>query len=146
MNRQRKIRSFAAILVVGWWPALSSSQPPPAPAAGSDPAVARGAVLYRIHCASCHGAEAKGDGPVAPALRKKPADLTALARREGGKYPADEVRSFIDGRTELDAHGAREMPVWGLSFAERGLDSTREGEIQAEIRALARYIESLQRP
>ena len=134
------------MLVLGLWPALTSAQPAPTPAAGTDPEVARGAVLYRIHCASCHGTEAKGDGPVAPALRKKPADLTALARREGGKFPADAVRSFIDGRTELDAHGAREMPVWGLSFAERGLDSTREGEIQAEIRALARYIESLQRP
>jgi mono/diheme cytochrome c family protein len=143
MNRQHRF-GFVAIVALGLWPTAGSTQTP-TPSA-TDPTVARGAVLYRIHCASCHGAEAKGDGPVASALRKKPDDLTGLARREAGKFPDERVRSFIDGRTELDAHGAREMPVWGLSFAERGLDATRESEIQAEIRALARYIESLQRP
>ena len=138
-------RSFVAV-ALGFLPGVGWAQASPTPAAAADPDVARGAVLYRIHCASCHGTEAKGDGPVAPALRKKPADLTALSRREGGKFPAEKVRSFIDGRAELDAHGGREMPVWGLSFAERGLDSARETEVQAEIRALARYLESLQRP
>ena len=55
------------------------------------------------------------------------------------------MRSFIDGRTEVGAHGAREMPVWGLSFAEPGRDAQREGEVEAEIRALVRYLASLQR-
>jgi len=145
MNHKRPFRSFAVLFALCGWLATGPARTQPTPTA-ADPMVARGAVLYRIHCASCHGAEAKGDGPVAPALRKKPADLTALSRRAGGKFPDERVRSFIDGREELDAHGGREMPVWGLSFAERGLDSTRESEVQAEIRALARYIESLQRP
>ena len=79
------------------------------------------------------------------ALRTKPADLTSLARRADGKFPEERVRSTIDGRTEIDAHGAREMPVWGLSFAEPGRDAQREGEVEAEIRALVRYLASLQR-
>jgi mono/diheme cytochrome c family protein len=120
-------------------------QPTPPASQNTDPVLARGAVLYRIHCASCHGSKGQGDGPVASALRTKPADLTSLARRADGKFPEERVRSTIDGRTEIGAHGAREMPVWGLSFAEPGRDAPREGEIEAEIGALVRYLASLQR-
>jgi mono/diheme cytochrome c family protein len=111
-----------------------------------DAALTRGATLYRIHCASCHGKGGTGDGPVAPALVKKPPDLTSIAKRAGGKFPEERVRATIDGRTELPAHGAREMPVWGLSFADPGRDVSSEREVEAEIRALVRYVASLQRP
>ncbi len=40
-------------------------------------AVVEGARLYPEHCASCHGAEGRGDGPAAAGLRIPPADLTA---------------------------------------------------------------------
>jgi mono/diheme cytochrome c family protein len=112
----------------------------------TDPVLARGALLYRIHCASCHGQGGAGDGPVAPALRKKPSDLTSLSQRARGKFPEERVRSTIDGRTEVSAHGVREMPVWGLSFADPGRDVSSEREIEAEISALVRYLASLQRP
>jgi mono/diheme cytochrome c family protein len=39
--------------------------------------IADGAALYPQHCASCHGAEGRGDGPAARGLRIPPADLTA---------------------------------------------------------------------
>ena len=39
--------------------------------------IAAGAPLFAQHCASCHGAEGRGDGPAAPALADPPADLTA---------------------------------------------------------------------
>jgi mono/diheme cytochrome c family protein len=119
--------------------AESSAQP-------ADETLVRGGTLYKIHCASCHGKGGVGDGPVASALRKKPADLTKIAKRAGGKFPEERVRSTIDGRTELAAHGAREMPVWGLSFADPGRDVSSEREIEAEIRALLRYVASLQKP
>ena len=57
----------------------------------------KGPDLYRAHCAACHGADGKGDGPLAPALKTKPADLTVLSRNNGGKFPADRVRKFISG-------------------------------------------------
>lgn len=38
--------------------------------------VARGAELYGQHCAACHGAGGKGDGPAAARLPKPPANLT----------------------------------------------------------------------
>jgi len=125
-------------------PALLAAQTPQGQPA--DPEVERGAALFRIHCASCHGKEAKGDGPVASALMTKPADLTTLARRAGGKFPRAEARAVIDGRTDIRAHGVREMPVWGLSFAEPGRDAQRADETDAEIKALVRYLETLQRP
>ncbi len=77
----------------------------------------RGPDLYRAHCAPCHGLDGKGNGPVGAALKTKPADLTVLAKKNGGKFPAERVEKFIsgDGPT-LVAHGPREMPVWGPIF------------------------------
>lgn len=46
------------------------------------PSAARGAVLYRRHCASCHGASGDGAGPAAAGLEPPPADLVADARHE----------------------------------------------------------------
>ncbi|MGE5758971.1 MAG: FTR1 family protein [Gemmatimonadota bacterium] len=39
------------------------------------PSLARGAELYRQHCASCHGDAGRGDGPGARGLSPPPADL-----------------------------------------------------------------------
>ena len=39
--------------------------------------IANGAALYRAHCATCHGAAGRGDGPGGAGLPRRPADLTA---------------------------------------------------------------------
>ena len=39
--------------------------------------VASGAALFRTHCATCHGAGGRGDGPGGAGLPRPPADLTA---------------------------------------------------------------------
>ena len=39
--------------------------------------VAGGAALFRTHCATCHGAGGRGDGPGGAGLPRPPADLTA---------------------------------------------------------------------
>ena len=39
--------------------------------------IARGAALFPVQCARCHGATGRGDGPDARALSVAPADLTA---------------------------------------------------------------------
>jgi len=54
-----------------------------------------GAMLFRTHCASCHGADARGAGPAAAAMRTPPPDLTTFARRN---FPSERVRQIIDGR------------------------------------------------
>jgi mono/diheme cytochrome c family protein len=109
---------------------------------GGEPA---GQGLYVRYCASCHGVSGRGDGPVAPHLRRPPTDLTALAQRGDGGFDADGVRSTIDGRKIVAEHGSREMPVWGAVFDEqmRG-ERFSEGLTEAHLSALVRYVESLQ--
>ena len=60
-------------------------------------AVTSGRLEYRYHCGQCHGTNGKGDGPVASVLTKKPADLTLLAKDNGGSFPEDKVVSVING-------------------------------------------------
>jgi mono/diheme cytochrome c family protein len=79
-----------------------------------------GAELYKRFCASCHGANGEGDGPVAPALKAMVPDLRLIARRQGGKYPAEQIRRIIDGRDIKAPHGSRDMPVWGWEFQQAG--------------------------
>ncbi|MGB7772065.1 MAG: hypothetical protein WBL43_09525 [Pseudolabrys sp.] len=65
-------------------------------------------------CAPCHGADGKGKGPLsANKLKTKPADLTALAKKNNGVFPVSAVYEAIDGRNAIESHGAREMPIWG---------------------------------
>jgi mono/diheme cytochrome c family protein len=105
-----------------------------------------GADLYRTHCAACHGAEGRGDGPVAASLAQRPADLTAIAKRAGGAFPEADVMATIDGRRRVAVHGPREMPVWGAVF-----ESEHAGEPYAaytsllDSRALTDYLRSIQR-
>jgi mono/diheme cytochrome c family protein len=75
-----------------------------------------GARIFRNYCASCHGVNGAGGGPVASALKTKVPSLTTLARRNHGTFPTDRVRRIIAGDENRAAHGSREMPVWGPIF------------------------------
>lgn len=77
-----------------------------------------GAQIFRTYCASCHGTRAKGDGPAAVAMKVPPPDLTQIAKRNHGMFPAERVRQIVEGRG-VAAHGDRTMPVWGDVFARR---------------------------
>lgn len=106
-----------------------------------------GKELYARFCASCHGAEGRGDGPVAASFKVEVPDLTALARRAGGEYPRDRIARIIDGRHIIGAHGTRTMPVWGedLNQLERGNPDAERGT-RLIIGRLADYVLLLQRP
>jgi len=103
--------------------------------------------LYKRFCASCHGVDGAGDGPVSSMLNVEVPDLRLLARRAGGTFPRDRVVRIIDGRHVIAAHGTRTMPVWGedLSKLEPG-DPNAEQATQIVILRLADYLWSLQRP
>jgi hypothetical protein len=58
------------------------------------------------YCASGHGKDAQGDGPAASTPKPAPADLTAWAKQNGGKYPSDKVTTILRGHTKLVAHGS----------------------------------------
>ncbi len=100
-----------------------------------------GQQLYREYCAVCHGRDGKGNGPAAEALKATPSDLTRLAARKGGKFPAVAVALMIKGEQTVTAHGTREMPVWGPVFRSMSGDE-KLGELR--VNNLVKFIETLQ--
>jgi mono/diheme cytochrome c family protein len=114
--------------------------------------MASGELEFRQYCAPCHGLEGTGDGPVARALKKRPADLTSLAKNNSGVFPAKEVHDFIYGTRTVASHGPREMPIWGYAFMFRQgalagpfvVESTPQ-EAEDKIARLVDYVKSIQR-
>ena len=84
--------------------------------AQEDEIAAGGRFQYQTHCAVCHGVTGVGDGRMAGDLLVKPSNLTQLAKKNSGSFPFWEVYRVIDGRDEVEAHGSRAMPVWGVWF------------------------------
>jgi mono/diheme cytochrome c family protein len=101
-----------------------------------------GREMYRTYCAACHGVTGKGDGPAAAALKAPPPDLTTLARRNGGRFPAVRVYQSIEGSAMIAAHGSSEMPVWGTVFRQQG--GSDEAQVKLRVRNLTSFIQSLQ--
>jgi len=87
------------------------------PAAAQD--VAEGKALFTHYCATCHGLDAAGNGPMAPAMSLQPKNLTLLAAENGGVFPVLRVVMRIDGREPLVSHGS-EMPIFGDFFEGTG--------------------------
>lgn len=103
---------------------------------------------YLRYCSTCHGESGKGDGPTAQILTKQPADLTTIAARSGGEFPALRVAEVIDGRREVIGHGTREMPIWGERFGElvvRGAPG-EQSAIRGQVLLLVEYLRSIQKP
>jgi mono/diheme cytochrome c family protein len=79
------------------------------PTSYSASSIERGAELFAIHCASCHGKSGRGDGPAGRFFRTKPSDLTA-----------DHVYGHTDGDLYWwIVNGIREvMPPFGAALDE----------------------------
>jgi mono/diheme cytochrome c family protein len=102
-----------------------------------------GGEVFRTYCATCHGPSGRGDGPLASSMRRKPVDLTEIAKRNGGEYPSEIVYHTIDGKTPVRGHGGPDMPVWGDAFA-RSRDGGSEATVKERIDSLVEYIRTLQ--
>lgn len=110
--------------------------------------VDHGRALFQTHCANCHGADAKGQGPLAGALVLQPIDLTALASRNGGGFPLERVLKRIDGTDPLVSHGSP-MPVYGPYFegvanTPMKLPSGQPMLVSEPIADLVGYLQSVQ--
>jgi mono/diheme cytochrome c family protein len=104
-----------------------------------------GEVLFHLHCAACHGKDARGSGTVGAAIKEDPADLTALSQRHGGAYPVQYIVRKIDGRAPLEAHG-RGMPVYGWFFEGPPTTLTdKNGEAVETTEAIAHIVFWLER-
>ena len=144
-----------AVCVLGWMltiaiillggvlmpPALAATGGVPVTSAAPEESL-DGKESFKLYCAPCHGRNAKGDGPVASALKTLPPDLTLLGYRNAGTFPGDQVRAYITGTERmLPSHGPAEMPVWGPTF--RGFES--DARTRTRIRNLVGYLETIQR-
>lgn len=96
---------------------------------------------YQAYCRSCHGADARGDGTFAKSLKKRPADLTQLAKGNNGVFPHEQVFKKIDGSDS--AHTKSEMPAWGDVLAKSS-ESQGAENAAVRIRALVEYLRTLQ--
>ncbi len=101
-----------------------------------------GKEMFNSYCAVCHGKDGKGDGPAASAMKSAPSDLTLLAQKDGGKYPASHVAAVMKGQAMTPAHGSQDMPVWGPLFSS--ISQGHESQVQQRIANLVTYIEGLQ--
>ncbi len=101
-----------------------------------------GKEMYEAYCATCHGKEGRGHGPVAAALRIPPTDLTVLARQHAGKFPSIKVYRAITGEAGIAAHGSKEMPIWGPIFMS--MSYQHESEAHLRVSNLTDYIKSMQ--
>lgn len=100
-----------------------------------------GSDLFGFYCASCHGSDGRGHGPVAASLKTSPPDLTRIAARAGGAYPAERVKDTVSGSRLTPTHGTSDMPVWGPIF--RFLDPSA-ARTTFRIEQLVKYVESIQ--
>jgi mono/diheme cytochrome c family protein len=88
-------------------------------APGDDDTFPSGQHIFQDHCATCHGTEGTGNGPMAEVLKIPPADLTKISVRAGGTFPAARVVEIIRYGGNMAAHGTAVMPVWARSSATK---------------------------
>ena len=106
---------------------------------------------FEANCASCHGLDGKGNGPLGNLLRVGPPDLTQLAKKNQGMLPMNRLYEVIEGGT-VPAHGPREMPIWGREYRIDDAEHLREARgnydsaalVRARILLLLEYINRLQ--
>lgn len=99
------------------------------------------------YCATCHGSDAEGAGPLAELITTNIPDLTDLTQRNDGEFPMLKVIHIIDGRTGLRAHGGP-MPVYGAVFNdELGIDSPHANALysRGKVLSIAYYLDSIQK-
>jgi len=130
-----RMRARAAVLsgLLGLLASLCVSAQGPSRAAVTPPAATDGKTIYDAHCANCHGAAGKGDGPASSLLTVRPRDFTLgrykLRSTESGAVPTDDdlLRTIKSGM-----HGSA-MPEWAPFLTD------------VQVRAVAIYIKSFSR-
>jgi mono/diheme cytochrome c family protein len=101
---------LTAVAIIGLAGCEPQSVPESVPAASS--ATPTGAEDFAVFCAACHGPGGRGDGPASRGFDVAPADLTRIAARNNGAYPATAVMAKIWGYTG-GQDGDRVMPKFG---------------------------------
>ena len=136
MKYTRGIAILAHILAASWL----------TPTSAEDLSQQTGNELYQRLCAACHGDNGEGDGTVGAYFKMQPPDLTRLANRHGGQFPADEVRRTVDGRDNPGPHGSRQMPIWGVALHYTDTNSPRqEQQVKDIVDRVTEYLRTIQK-
>ncbi len=114
---------------------------------GAMPDPSDGRALFMQNCAVCHGEDARGNGSMARAMKKAPANLTLISVRNGDRFPRAKVMSIIDGYARSDLKGPA-MPEFG-ALLEGDLVPYDSGDgtltpTPRKLVALAEYLETIQ--
>lgn len=105
-----------------------------------------GKELFVRYCASCHGEDASGNGPVASELKEPPKDLRLISQRFGKPLAEAAVIERIDGRRQAAAHGTKTMPVWGDKLMGNVSESSvKETMTRGTLSQIVSYLDSIQR-
>jgi mono/diheme cytochrome c family protein len=123
---------------------LCAAQAKPAKQTKPTSSTAVGARIYKRNCAVCHGNDGKGNGPppASSPFKESPPDLTTLAKRHDGVFPAGYVKSVLRSGVSMPDHGPAEMPVWGVIF--NAVTKSDQAKVAARIDDLTTYLESIQ--
>jgi mono/diheme cytochrome c family protein len=145
MNTFIRSMGLTAVITMTIWGILVSSI-----AAQEQEVIGGGRYLFEKFCKICHGPRALGNGPKAPSLLPKPANLTTLRQRNGGTFPFWQAYRMIDGRVDVPGHGTRDMPVFGVWFRipddEVSIETEWADQVRGRIWQLLSYLKSIQVP
>lgn len=130
------------VVLLSWTNSIgrAGAQQAPKPAASATSTELSGEEIFKSYCATCHGSDAKGKGPMAAVLKVPPPDLTTLSRRNNGKFPSDRIASVLKNGVDVPSHGTAEMPIWGSTFA----DIKTHRVVTMRVAEMIRYLESIQ--
>jgi len=90
---------------VGHWMAPAREAKRRNPVRADNPSISRGKELFQMFCASCHGDEGEGNGPMARSMALKPTNLQAMAPLHADGDLAWKI-----------AQGRGPMPGWKASL------------------------------
>jgi len=135
-------RAPIGVLILMACAAGAQNKPAPDKAVAPRTTAASGKQTYMNYCASCHGVDARGNGPAAFVLKTPPPDLTTLAKRHDGKFPYDYVSDVLRFGPRIVAHGSSDMPIWGPIFGS--MDNYELVAVRKRIKDLSDYLASLQ--
>jgi len=155
---RRRARPFAwvaacALVLLAPWPArsliLTEAQATSfhrSPTGFDAESIAKGLALYQSRCASCHGADGNGEGPLAASLPTWPPRL-------GGELLWHRAEGDLFGTVMTgmrDRHGVRTMPGFAGTLSDADvwalIDGMKALAAGASIRAESEWIEPVRAP
>jgi mono/diheme cytochrome c family protein len=136
------VPNLASLLTVDAYPTTFATSP----TEFADSSIMHGAILFAANCTSCHGADARGDGPAARSLPEPPADLTAP--HFWGHTEGDLFWYIAHG---IDApSGAPAMPAFGATLSSGDIwaliDFLKAHNAGYAMRTTGRWSQPIQMP